>query len=112
MHLHSLTIHVLLLLYPILLLVGGFRPQVRRAPQALAFLLSSALPIYFLNKKLDTNFYFLNYPYGNAITALFTSWFGEKYFIVGFVPAIALVLVIMYLPWVIINKKAGAVHSS
>ena len=52
--------HALLVLYPTLLVVGGYRPSPRRIPQVLAFLFGSALPIYFLNKPLGTNFYFLN----------------------------------------------------
>ena len=59
----------------------------------------SALPIYFLNKSLNTNFYFLNNPYGNIITSTFTALLGEKYYILGFLPATALALFLMYLPW-------------
>lgn len=76
-NLHSVSIHALLVLYPVLLVAGGYRPSVRR-PQVLAFLFGSALPIYFLNKPLHTNFYFLNNPYGNVITSTFTAWFGRK----------------------------------
>lgn len=104
MHLHSLSVHVMLLLYPLLLLVGGFRPQARRAPQALAFLFGTAFPIYFLNKALDTNFYFLNEPYSNVITIWFTQLFGEKYYIVGFLPAVLLVMCLMYLPWILARR--------
>ena len=43
----------------------------------LAFLFGSALPIYFLNKPLQTNFYFLNNPYGNVITSAFTAALTE-----------------------------------
>lgn len=74
-NLHSVSIHALLVLYPVLLVAGGYRPSVRRVPQVLAFLFGSALPIYFLNKPLHTNFYFLNNPYGNIITSTFTAWF-------------------------------------
>ena len=71
----------------------------------LAFLFGSALPIYFLNKPLKTNFYFLNNPYGNIITSTFTAWLGEKYYILGFLPAIAIALAIMYLPWAIAERR-------
>ena len=98
-NLHSVSIHVLLVLYPVLLVAGGYRPSVRRLPMVLAFLFGSALPIYFLNKPLETNFYFLNNPYADVITSTFTAWLGEKLYILGFLPAIALVMVIMYLPW-------------
>ena len=104
-NLHSVSIHALLVLYPILLVVGGYRPSVRRVPQVLAFLFGSALPIYFLNKPLCTNFYFLNNPYGNVITTAFTHLLGEQYYILGFLPAIAAALVLMYLPWGILERK-------
>ena len=55
-NLHSVSIHALLVLYPVLLVAGGYRPSPRRVPQVLAFLFGSALPIYILNKSLNTNF--------------------------------------------------------
>ena len=104
-NLHSISIHALLVLYPVLLVVRGYRPSARRAPQVLAFLFGSALPIYFLNKPLNTNFYFLNNPYGNVITSAFTRLLGEKYYILGFLPAIAVALCLMYLPWVVADAR-------
>ena len=89
----------------VLLVAGGYRPSVRRVPQVLAFLFGSALPIYFLNKPLCTNFYFLNNPYGNVITTAFTNLLGEKYYILGFLPAIAAALALMYLPWVAAARR-------
>lgn len=65
-----------------------------------------ALPcLYFLNKPLNTNFYFLNNPYGNVITSAFTRLLGEKYYILGFLPAIAVALCLMYLPWVVADAR-------
>ena len=98
-NLHSVSIHALLVLYPVLLVVGGYRPSPRRVPQVLAFLFGTALPIYFLNKSLYTNFYFLNNPTANVITCAFTRFLGERYYILGFLPAIAAALAVMYLPW-------------
>lgn len=46
-----------------------------------------------------------NNPYGNIITSTFTAWFGEKFYILGFLPAIALALVLMYAPWAASGKK-------
>ena len=98
-NLHSVTLHGLLILYPVLLVVGGFRPDPRRLPGVLAFLFGSALPIYFLNETLGTNFCFLNGPYSSPITELFTRCFGERWYFLGFLPAVALVLLVMYGPW-------------
>lgn len=58
LHLHSYSIHVLLILYPVLLLVAGFRPQVHHIRWVLAFLCATATPIFFLNRMLKTNFSF------------------------------------------------------
>ena len=58
LHLHSYSIHVLLILYPVLLLAGGFRPQVHHIRWVLAFLCAIATPIFFLNRLLKTNFFF------------------------------------------------------
>ena len=84
LHLHSYSIHVLLILYPVLLLAGGFRPQVHHIRWVLAFLCAIATPIFFLNRLLKTNFFFLNDPQGNAITAFFAHCFGERFYLLAF----------------------------
>ena len=89
MHLHSYSIHVLLLLYPVLLLTGGFHPQVGHIRWVLAFLCATATPIFF----------FLNDPQGNAMTAFFARCFGERLYLLGFLPALAEIWVLLYLPW-------------
>ena len=99
LHLHSYSIHVLLILYPVLLLAGGFRPQVHHIRWVLAFLCAIATPIFFLNRLLKTNFFFLNDPQGNAITAFFAHCFGERFYLLGFLPVLAAVLLLLYLPW-------------
>ena len=100
-NLHSVSLHVLLMLYPVLLVVGGYRPSVRRLPQVLTFLFGTALPVYFLNKPLHTNFYFLNNPNANAITMAFARLFGKRAYVLGFLPTVAAALAIMYLPWLV-----------
>lgn len=89
----------LLILYPVLLLAGGFRPQVHHIRWVLAFLCAIATPIFFLNRLLKTNFFFLNDPQGNAITAFFAHCFGERFYLLGFLPVLAAVLLLLYLPW-------------
>ena len=50
-NLHSVTLHGLLVLYPVLLVAGGFRPQVRQLPAVLAFLFGSA--VVYSSKKIE-----------------------------------------------------------
>ena len=52
MSLHSNSVHVLLAMYPLLLIAGGFKPNFRRLPKVLLLLLCESVPIYFLNKVL------------------------------------------------------------
>lgn len=99
MHLHSGTVHAALFLYPILLLAGGFRPDLRRIPVVFAFLLGVSVPIYAVNKALGTNFLFLNGAGENALTRALAALLGEPYYLLGFPVLILLILLLLYLPW-------------
>ena len=99
MHLHSYSVHILLVLYPVLLLAGRFRPQPRNIPVVLGFLALTATPIFFLNRVLGTNFFFLNDPNGNPVTTVLARFLGERFYLLGFFPLIGLTLALLYLPW-------------
>lgn len=111
MHLHSYSIHILLLLYPVLLLAGGFRPQVHHIRWVLFFLCATATPIFFLNRMLKTNFFFLNDPQGNAITVFFARCLGERFYLLGFLPVLAVFLVFLYLPWYRAEQRQRAISA-
>ncbi len=105
MSLHSNSVHILLLLYPLLLIAGGFRPDFRRLPKVLGLLLLECVPIFFLNKILDTNFFFINRTAGNPILKFLASIFGKEFYFIGFIPLLAAVWFFMYLPWYFIERK-------
>lgn len=105
MHLHSETVHILLLLYPVLLLAGGFRPSPKRLKFVFAFLGCTGVPIYFVNKKLDTNFFFLNGTENNPITEFFAGIFGERLYFLGYPFLVAALAAALYLPWYFVRKK-------
>lgn len=46
MHLHSASVHIMLVMYPALILANGFRPNYRRLPKILGLLALVAVPIY------------------------------------------------------------------
>lgn len=100
MHIHSFTVHILLATYPIMLVAGNdIVPDLKEIPKAILFTLLIAVPIYFVNLALDTNFMFLMVAEpGNPLL-----WFGETF---GFhllgVPVIeAIVILILYEPFYI-----------
>ena len=105
MSIHSNSVHVLLVMYPLILLAGGFRPDFRRLPKVLLLLLCECVPIYFLNKILDVNFFFLNGTAGNPVLKLLASVFGKEFYFIGCVPILLILWVFMYLPGYIAGRK-------
>lgn len=105
MSLHSNSVHVLLIMYPLLLIAGGFRPDFRRLPKVFALLLAECVPIFFLNKIIDTNFFFLNGTENNPVLEILASLFGNEFYFIGFPPLLAVVWFFMYLPWFLSERK-------
>jgi uncharacterized membrane protein YwaF len=103
MHLHSFTVHILLAVYPIMITFGGdVKPRAKDIPKCLALLIGMAIPVYFLNLVLDTNFMFLvEADKGNPLY-IFEQIFGHHE--IGFPILAAAVLVVMYVPLGIYRK--------
>lgn len=106
-HIASEVLHILLLLYPLLLVTGGFRPGICVLPKVAAFLIGLCAVIYPLNRWLGTNFMFLNDPNGNALSSVCSAIFGEKYYLIGFVLILLAIFFVLYLPYVISDMKKG-----
>ena len=103
MHLHSFSIHILLMLYPIMLLVrGDIKPDIRQLPKSFAILAVLAVIALGINLLLDTNFMFLMYvDPGNPLYP-FYDIAGTH--LAGFPVYIALLVMIMYGPIIIKNR--------
>lgn len=108
MHLHSYSIHIMLVSFPIMLIAGGFKPNFRNLHKVLGILACFCVPIYFLNYLLDTNFFFLRFTENNPILEILASILGEKTFFLGFPVLLAAAWALLYLPWVISEKRALA----
>jgi len=103
MHLHSFTVHILLILYPVTLFVcGDIKPSYKMIPKCLGLLVLMAIPIYVINLLLDTNFMFLiSASKGNPLY-LFEQMWGNH--LLGFPVITAGVLLVMYLPLELFKK--------
>ncbi len=108
MSLHSTSVHIMLVLFPLALLFGGLRPDIKNLPKVTAVLLCEVVPVYFFNKIADTNFFFLNGTENNPLLKLLAGIFGEELYIIGLVILLAVVWAAMYLPWYFIDKKKTA----
>ena len=109
MSIHSFTIHIELLLFPILLLVGGYKPSYKLLPKSALCLVCVAPFIYVLNKLwVTTNFMFLNWPEPGTPLVWFAKYLGNPGYILGMPVMAAAIWLVMYLPWVIAGRKAEA----
>lgn len=103
MMIHSFTIHILLLLYPIALTAGGeIRPRLRDVPCALGLLAALAGLALVLNLLLDTNFMFLMDVGKNNPLYIFEKAWGNHLY--GFPVIIAAVMVVLYAPIELYHK--------
>ncbi len=103
MHLHSFTVHILLALYPLVLVISGeIIPKAKDIPKYLLLLIAMAIPIYAVNMCLDTNFMFLmSADPGNPLYLFEQMWGNHLY---GFPVLIAAVLLVMFAPLEIYRK--------
>lgn len=103
MHLHSFTVHILLIMYPMVLAVSGeLNPQARELPKYLALLAGLAVIALIANLLLDTNFMFLmSADPGNPLYVFQQLWGSH---LLGFPVLIGAVLVVMYVPMGIFRK--------
>ena len=107
-HIHSFTIHFLLVLYPLLLVTTGqVDTDLRSALRGVGLLLAMAVPVYFLNLLWDTNFMFLMYAEPGTPFVFFEETLGH--YLTGFFILVPAVLIVMMLPILLAdarNKRA------
>lgn len=102
-HIHSFTIHALIVLYPLLLVTSGeVKPDIKTMPKCVLLLVLMAIPIYFINLIFDTNFMFLMSPDKGNPLELFEKLLGSH--LLGFPILLPIVMFIMYLPMAVVSK--------
>ena len=110
MHIHSFSVHILLMLYPVVLTVGrDIRPDARQIPKILGLLGCLAAAVQCVNLALDTNFMFLMKAPKSSPLYWFKITFGNH--LIGYPILIALVLAIMHIPFIYLSRKRAAMHT-
>ncbi len=104
MHLHSYTIHILLTIFPILLIINGERPNIKYLPKCCIAVALYSIPVYFINIALGTDFMFLNGAKGTPFTGLVKA-IGQPLYCPLLVLLICGLMALMYVPWVVIDKR-------
>ncbi len=103
-HIHSFTIHILLVLYPLLLVTANqASTDLKSALKGTALLIAMAIPVYFLNLLWDTNFMFLMKPDSGNPLEMFEKLLGSHLW--GFPILLPIVILIMYIPTRIFKNR-------
>ena len=103
-HIHSFTIHILLVLYPLLLVTTNqVSTDLKLAFQGVGLLVAIAIPVYFLNLLWDTNFMFLMEPDSGNPLELFEKLLGSHLW--GFPILLPVVVFVMYVPIFVMKKR-------
>ena len=107
-HIHSFTIHILLVLYPLLLVTTNqVSTDLKSALRGTALLVAIAIPVYFLNLLWDTNFMFLMQPDSGNPLEMFEKLLGSHLW--GFPILLPVVIFVMYVPTRIFkNRKSSS----
>ena len=102
-HIHSFTIHMLIVLYPLMLVTTGqVETDLKAALKGTALLVAMAIPVYGLNLLWDTNFMFLMRPDSGNPLEFFEQLLGSHLW--GCPILWPVVIFVMYIPFLIAKK--------
>ena len=96
----SFLAHSLIVAYPLMLVSGGeLRPRVRMLPCCLALLAGLAAAVYVFDRAFDANYMFLLAPAAGSPLEWFYRLLGNPGYLLGYVPMLAAVWCVLYLPF-------------
>jgi hypothetical integral membrane protein (TIGR02206 family) len=103
--LYSFLMHGLVIAMSLMLIIGGdLRPDPRKLGFTVIFIAVSAPLMHIINRRLNTNFYFLETPAADSPLIFISDLVGTGWrYITGFILLVLIIWLIMYLPWVIIE---------
>lgn len=106
LHFHSFFFHLLLFAYPVTMLLSKeLKLSVRKIWQPILFLIVTVPVVYVLNGWWGTNFMFLNEAAEGTPLVLLEQYFGEQYYILGFIGLVLIFWTILLLPLAIYKKR-------
>jgi len=102
----SFVVHGLHMAFVIMPLVSSdIKPGYANLWRPALFLAVFVPPVYFLNKLWSTNFFFVNAGSPGSPLEFLINHMGSPAFLIGYAGILAAVWLIMYLPFVFINKR-------
>lgn len=113
MHIHSFTVHTLLVLYPLLLLYSGFRPTWQRGKKTIPYCLAVMGAVFIFNKIFHTSFMFLNGAEPGTPLVWAEKVLGNPGYILVFIAIICFDWAVMYgIVAKLINRRQTSVNKA
>ena len=104
--LQSFVIHALHIAFPLsLLITKEIVPDYKKLWRVVVFLAAVVPPIYLVNLRLGTNFFFINAGSEGSPLEIFIQIAGVPGFLLLYAGLVAFVWILMYAPWVIAGRK-------
>ena len=98
--LHSFLYHAMLVQFSLIAVcTGQARPRVGRLWKVGVFLLIAAIPVYWINRALNTNYMFLNRPLAGTPLELCARLPGRWGYLIGYALSAGALFVVMDLPF-------------
>jgi hypothetical integral membrane protein (TIGR02206 family) len=102
----SFFIHFFEFSYPVLLLAAGdLHPRLGDLWRPALYCLAVVPPVYIFNKAFGTNFFFINDAAPGSPLSFLEDLLGNPGYLIGFAGLVAIVWVLMYLPWTISDAR-------
>ena len=106
-NLKSFLIHALQMAFVLMLVISGeIRPSLKKIKRPVIFMAIVVPPIYVFNLVAGTNFMFVNAGSPGSPLEVLVDVFGNPGFLVPYAGLVVLVLLLMYLPWHIKERKS------
>ena len=103
MHLQSVIVHILLVLFPIMIVLNGHRPNIKNWRKCFLAAVCYCVPIYIFNRIFDTDFVFLNGARDTPFVPI-VNFIGPLY-VIPMIMILGLIMFLMYLPWYLDDRK-------
>lgn len=104
---HSTYFHTVHLAFAFMIIISGeFRPSIKNLWKPVAFLAIVVPFLYWFNLQFGTNFFFLNAAAEGSPLEFFVYLVGVPWFIIPYAMTVAVVWLLMYIPWHIADRRA------
>ncbi len=92
--------HTILILIPLLWIFGdGWRPSLSNFPKCAGLLSTFVAIAFWVNSRVDGNYFFLSHTRDNSRLQPFEEWLGYPGYLFPYVIFVFVAWVIMYVPW-------------